>query len=385
MVIFNKSSFLSSFLVYFLWACAPSESAREGAVDWEDIPLEQASGFTLKKSGSTYLAEVLTPYPNARKSFRYLILADEKVTIDTSGFDAVIYLPLEKVVLTSTTQIPHLDVLGVSDFLAGFPNLDLISSETTRQRIDKNEVTDLGNAPTPNIEKILELNPDWIMLSTQGNDLDQLELYRRAGIPAIINGDYLEQTPLGRAEWIKFTGVLVGRLTEATAVYDSISREFAAAAALTSNLPQKDLPTVLSGVLYQDIWYAPGSDSWAAALFETAGGSYIFSDLEGTGSLALSYEYVLDRAQDADYWIGAADFPSIGAVENADHRYKAFSALENRRVFTYTLNKGEKGGLLYFELGYLRPDLVLLDVIKILHPELLPDYELYFYTQIDEK
>jgi iron complex transport system substrate-binding protein len=263
--------------------------------------------------------------------------------------------------------------------------LDLISSETTRQRINKNEVTDLGNAPTPNIEKILELNPDWIMLSTQGTDLDQLELYRRAGIPAIINGDYLEQTPLGRAEWIKFTGVLVGRLTEATAVYDSISRAFAAAASLTPTLPRKDLPTVLSGVLYQDIWYAPGSNSWAAALVEAAGGSYIFSDLEGTGSLALSYEYVLDRAQDADYWIGAADFQSIRAMENADHRYKAFSAVKNQRVFTYTLKKGEKGGLLYFELGYMRPDLVLLDVIKILHPELLPDYELYFYTQVDEK
>lgn len=385
MAVLKKSLYLSLFLPYFLWSCAPPENGYDQTLSWEAIALEEAVGFTVKKLGSNYLLEVVMPFPNAKNSFRYLIVGEDNEFVDTKGFDAIIHLPVDEVILTSTTQIPHLDILGVSEYLAGFPNLDLISSETTRDRIRQEKVTDLGNAPTSNIEKVFELNPDWIMLSTLGNDLDQLEHYRRAGIPAIINGDYVEQTPLGRAEWIKFTGALVGKFDEATVVYDSISTAFAAAEALIQNHVLTEKPTVLSGVLYQDIWFAPGNNSWAAAILEAAGGRYIFREMEGTGSLTLSYEYVLDQAQDADYWIGASDFPSLLAMGNADHRYFAFSALRNQKVFTYTLKKGEKGGLLYFELGYLRPDLVLLDVIKILHPELLPDYEMYFYSQLDEK
>ena len=385
MAIFKKSIYVPFLLLCFLWSCSSSESSYNEAVEWEDIPMKEASGFTLKKSGANYLVEVLAPFPNAENSFLYLILGSENAGIDTTGFDAIIHLPAEKVVLTSTTQIPHLDLLGVSASLAGFPNLDLISSETMRENINEGNVVDLGNAPTSNFEKLMELNPDWIMLSTFGNDLDQLELYHRAGIPAVINGDYVEQTPLGRAEWIKFTGALVGKLDEATVVFDSISNAFGAAETLIQNQKPTKKPTVLSGVLYQDIWYAPGNKSWAAALLEAAGGHYLFSDLEGRGSVTLSYEYVLDQAQGADFWIGAADFPNLHAMAQADQRYLSFAAFRNQKVFTYTLKKGEKGGLVYFELGYVRPDLVLLDLIKILQPDLVPDYELYFYTQLDEK
>ncbi|WP_158860135.1 ABC transporter substrate-binding protein [Lunatibacter salilacus] len=385
MNVFLKSRLIFALSPCLLWTCTPSGNSHEAEIQWEEIDLMHARGFTLKKSGKNFLVEVLAPFPNAENSFRYLVLAEQDPSLDTTEFDAVIHLPLNRVVLTSTTQVPHLDLLGVSDYLSGFPNLDLISSESVRKRINAGEVSDLGSGPTSNLEKVVELDPDLIMLSTLGNDLDQLDLYRRAGIPAVINGDYVEETPLGRAEWIKFSGALMGELDEATVVFDSISSAFEAAGALIQNQELIKKPTVLSGVLYQDIWYAPGNKSWAAALLEAAGGQYIFHDLDGTGSLTLSYEYVLDQAQNADYWIGAADFANLSAMANADQRYLAFDAFRNQQVFTYTHRKGEKGGLLYFELGYVRPDLVLLDLIKILNPDLLPDYELYFYTQMDEK
>lgn len=385
MNVFLKPSLIFALFSGLMWNCTPPGNTPQAGIHWENVDLMQANGFTIKKSGANFLVEVLTPFPNAKDTFRYLILAEGNPSIDTAEFDGVIHLPLDRVVLTSTTQIPHLDLLGVSDYLSGFPNLDLISSETIRKRINAGEVMDLGSGPTSNIEKVVELAPDLIMLSTLGNDLDQLDLYKRAGIPVVINGDYVEETPLGRAEWIKFSGALMGKLDKATVVFDSISSAFAAAEALIINRKLIEKPTVLSGVLYQDIWYAPGNKSWAAALMESAGGQYIFSDLEGTGSLTLSYEYVLDQAKNADYWIGASDFANLSAMAQADQRYLAFDAFRNQNVFTYTHKKGEKGGLLYFELGYVRPDLVLLDLIKILHPEMLPDYELYFYTQVDEK
>ncbi|HCB47875.1 MAG TPA: iron ABC transporter substrate-binding protein, partial [Algoriphagus sp.] len=105
----------------------------------------------------------------------------------------------------------------------------------------------------------------------------------------------------------------------------------------------------------------------------------------GTGSLQLNYEYVLDQALNSDFWIGSADFSNLEEMGSNEPRYRSFAAFQKRNVFTYTGKKGPKGGLEYFELGYMRPDWVLKDIIKILHPELLPDYELYFYTRLDEK
>jgi iron complex transport system substrate-binding protein len=304
--------------------------------------------------------------------------------LDETGFDAVISLPISKVVLTSTTQVPHLDYLGVSDLLMGFPNLDLISSPLTRKLIDAGKVTDLGSGAQANIEKIIELDPDWVMISTLGEDLKNLEILKSAKIPAILNGEYVEQHPLGRAEWIKFTGVLLGKSKEANIVFSQIESDYNQASDLVKELPENK-PKVMAGVMYKDIWYVPGADSWGARLLEVAGGDYLFKDQKGTGSAQLSYEYVLEQAHQADFWLGAADFKTLEEMENADPRYKHFDAFKQGNVYTYTQKKGVTGGLEYFELGYLRPDLILQDLIKILYPDLLPEYSLYFYTKLDEK
>ncbi len=145
------------------------------------------------------------------ETYRYLVL-DSGVQVNSVNYDAVIQLPITQVVLTSTTQVPHLDALGQTDLLVGFPQLDLISSRAARQRIAAGKVQDLGSGPSANPELVLDLQPDWIMISTLGEDLRYLEVFKQAGIPALINGEYVEQNPLGRAEWIKFTGVLLGKL-----------------------------------------------------------------------------------------------------------------------------------------------------------------------------
>ena len=211
-----------------------------------------------------------------------------------------------------------------------------------------------------------------------------LELLKSAEIPAVINGEYVEQHPLGRAEWIKFTGILLGKYEEATLVFDQIAEDYLETEKLATQIPSAARPKVLSGVMYQDIWYAPGSESWGAQILQNAGARYVFEDQKGTGSLQLNYEFVLEKALDSDFWIGSADFSSLSKMGEIEPRYQAIKAYKNGKVFTYTHNRGETGGLEYFELGYMRPDLILKDLIKILHPDLLPDYELYFYNQLNE-
>ena len=345
------------------------------------VPLDFANGFQLYQGEGFWEIEVSQGYAGSSDTYRYLVL-DSGVQVNSSGYDAVVQLPIDEVVLTSTTQVPHLDLLGQTEALVGFPNPDLISSPQTRNWIASGKVQDLGKGPSANPELVLDLQPDWIMISTMGEDLRYLDILKQAGIPALINGEYVEQNPLGRAEWIKFTGVLLGNYTEALAQFEQIKKDYQEAEVLASSLQNKEWPAVLSGVMYQDIWYAPGGESWAAQLLEKAGGSYVFGKEGAAGSLQLKYEVVLDQGTAAPIWIGAADFASLEEMGKIEPRYQAFTAWKTGEVYTYTAKKGATGGLEYFELGYLRPDLILKDLIKILHPELLPGYEPYFYQKL---
>lgn len=375
---FSRTYLYLLVLSIFISSC---EKKPETTLEKTSVPLEFAQGFQLFQGENFWEIHVTQGYTGAEKTYRYLIL-EEGAQVEKTGFDAVVQLPISKVILTSTTQVPHLDMLGETDKLIGFPQTDLISSVATRAQIDGGKVTDLGSGPSANPEMVIDLQPDWIMISTLGEDLRYLDLFAQANVPALINGEYVEQNPLGRAEWIKFTGILLGKYEEAVAQFEKIKNAYQEAEKLASQLPANNRPKVLSGVMYQDIWYAPGAESWGAQILQNAGGDYVFSDQTGSGSLQLNYEFVLDRAAEAEVWIGSADFSDIKTMGSNEPRYRNFQAWKTGQIYTYTAKKGATGGLEYFELGYVRPDLILKDLIKILHPALLPEYELYFYQKL---
>ncbi|MFD2203630.1 ABC transporter substrate-binding protein [Shivajiella indica] len=375
------------FILFFLltlhhFSCKRPHEQNE--LDLEKLPLDFAEGFEVYQGNGYKIIKVIKAFPGTHSPFRYLVKENTDLNLEEIEFDAIVQIPVSRVVMTSTTQIPHLEYLDSEAALIGFPNLELISSQSVRKRIGDGKVTDLGSGPQANFEMIIDLDPDWIMISTLGDDLQNLELFQQSGFPALINGEYMEQHPLGRAEWIKFTGALLGKWDKACAVFDKIRSDYEQATGLIES-QQLSKPSILSGVMYKDIWYVPGADSWGAHLINAAGGNYIFEEQKGTGSAQLSYEYVLEKAQDADFWIGAADFNNLEEMKNTDSRYSHFKAFQLNQVYTYTHKKGETGGVEYFELGYLRPDLILKDLIKIMYPDLLPGYKPYFYTKLDEK
>ncbi|WP_245189525.1 ABC transporter substrate-binding protein [Lunatimonas salinarum] len=370
----------------WLFACDRKEQ-QHATADWQPIPVQFAEGFSIRTSNGAVWIEIHEAFPNATRSYHYLVLPEQAIYTDSispKGFDAVITLPSKQLAFTSTTHIPHLELLDCSELLAGFPNTHLISSQPQRQRIEQGLVKELGKGDLLNIESVLDLSPDWIMVSTLGKDMASLDILSNAGISVILNGDYIEKHPLGVAEWIKVTGALTGQLAEATRQFEKISDAYAQAETLVINSGISVPPKVMSGVMYNDSWYAPGAESWVSVLLDHAGGDYLLNELEGKGSLPLSYEYVLDRAEKADFWIGAADYTSRKALLASDSRYQAFLPFQSGNIYTYTAGKGATGGLLYFELGYARPDLVLRDLIKIIHPELMPEHVLYFYEKLNE-
>ncbi|PRY85317.1 ABC transporter substrate-binding protein [Mongoliibacter ruber] len=377
---FRLKLILFTLLLPSFFSCGEKE--KDDIQDLKEIQLSYSTGFSIFQGDGFKIIEVKKGYPNQKTPIRYWVNEGHDHLPNIGDFEALIPAFPQKIILTSTTQVPHLDYLDLSQNLIGFPNLDLISSEKTRDRIENGMVEDLGSGAQANIERMIDLEPDLVVISTLGEDMRNLEILKKAGIPAVLNGEYVEQHPLGRAEWIKFTGALTGKYEEALAIFEEIEAAYLQAEQLASDIGQK--PTVLSGIMYKDIWYVPGSDSWGARLLEAAGGQYLFEEQKGSGSAQLNFEYVLEKAQDAAFWIGAADHANLQEMKNADPRYAHFSSFQHGNVYTYSQKKGPTGGLEYFELGYLRPDLILKDLIKILHPELMEDYQSYFYQKLDE-
>jgi iron complex transport system substrate-binding protein len=144
----------------------------------------------------------------------------------------------------------------------------------------------------------------------------------------------------------------------------------------------KNKPTVLSGAMHKDVWYMPNGNSPEAQVLKDANTDYLWADTLGSGSLALNFENVLNKAKDADYWLSPSYYTSLDQLEKANPHYAKFDAFNNKKVFSFSMTTGDTGGVLYYELGMMRPDLVLKDIIKICHPELLNDYQPYFFKPL---
>lgn len=272
-------------------------------------------------------------------------------------------------------------MLGVAKTLKGFPNLDYISSPLSRKRIANKEIIDLGQNESLNTELTIELRPEVIISFGVEGENKSLNSVERAGIPVLYNGDWVEKDPLGKAEWIKFFGALYGKEREADSIFNHIKTNYNLLKEQIANIENK--PTVLSGGMFKDIWYLPKGDSWQAKVLEDAGGNYLWSETEGAGSIALSIESVLEKGQQADFWIAPGQYTSYAKLASDNPTYAQFDAFKNKKVYTFAKYKGETGGLLYYELAPNRPDLVLRDLAKILHPEIITE-DFTFFDTLDE-
>ena len=224
---------------------------------------------------------------------------------------------------------------------------------------------------------MLELAPEVVVgFTLDGND-KSLQTIEKTGIPVLINADWRETHPLGKAEWIKFFGALYNKNKQADSIFNTIETNYNLAKKLAQKTKTK--PTVLSGAMYKDIWYMPKGESWAARFIEDANGAYLWKDSKGTGSIALNIESVLENGQKADFWIAPGQFTTKAQLLEFNKVYGVFDAFKNNKIFSFTTKKGATGGVLYYELAPNRPDLVLKDIINILHPTLFKEYQPHFF------
>lgn len=380
-----KKVLLIGLLIFFISCKEKKGASNPKATASNTTEINYASGFSIQKSDSGLtIIKVASPWPNAETTFTYALIPKEKMaemTINTDEYDVIIAVPVERIVVTSTTHIAALEALGVVDKLVGFPDTEYVSSQAARKRIDAKLIEELGNNEAINTEMVLKLNPEIVVgFGVDGQNKAYATL-QRANIPVVYNGDWTEETPLGKAEWIKFFAPFFNKDVEADSIFKGIESSYLKAKELAKTAKKK--PTVLSGALYKDVWYLPGGNSWAAEFFNDAHADYLWAATPETGSLSLSIESVLEKGKTAEFWISPAQFTSYNAMEEANRHYLEFDAFKKRNSYSFAGTTGETGGVWYYELGPQRPDLVLEDLIHILHPELLPNHELFFYKPLD--
>jgi iron complex transport system substrate-binding protein len=372
-----------SFAFLILFACGKkSDSVTSISGDTLVINLKYAEGFKVSQIGNIKLVEVTYPYQGATSGYRYLLIPKNEQVPPHDAKTKVIRVPIETIVCTSTTHIPLLDYLDETDKLVGFPTTDYISSEKMRKRIDGGKVEELGVDKGLNMEKLAMLKPSMVMGYTMTGDYGQYKKMEDLGIGVVMNAEYLEKHPLGRAEWIKYMALFLNKEQLADSVFNAIEKNY------NETLSKVDVtaanrPTVVSGIVYGDAWFLPGGQNYAAKLLKDAGCEYLWEKDPSNGYLELSFEAVYQRAHDADLWIGVATMKSLNDLKNADERYTRFKPFKEKQVYTYDARKGAKGGSEFLELGYLRPDLILQDLVKISHPKVLPEHELFFHKKLD--
>jgi len=208
-----------------------------------------------------------------------------------------------------------------------------------------------------------------------------METIQKAGIPVIYNGDWVEKSPLAKAEWIKFFGALYNKEKEADSIFNQIEKDYLEAKMIAAQATSK--PTILCGAMHKDVWYLPNGTSPEAQFLKDANVNYLWSNTKETGSVALSFEAVFEKAKEAQLWLSPSYYTSYEALEKSNSHYTQFSAFQNKNIYTFSNTTGKTGGVLYYELGTARPDLVLKDMIKICHPELLTDYKTTFFKPLN--
>ncbi len=374
---------LSGFILIFFIGCGEKKKPIPLEQNSSESGIHYATGFSIQKNPDFTEIEVTSAWPEAEKSFTYALVPREKLasmTFPRDVYDAIIATPVQRIVVTSTTHIPSLEALGVLNSVVGFPNTDLISSKEARKLVNDGQIKELGTNENINTEMVLELNPEVVMGFGINDTNKAYSTIQQSGIAVVYNGDWVEQTPLGKAEWIKFFAPFFQREEEADRIFSEIETAYTDAKKMAKQATEK--PTVLTGGLYKDVWYVAGGKSWMAQFLTDANADYIWSESENSGSIGLSLEAVLEKGQKANFWFNPSSHTTYEEVKQTNAHYQQFKAFADRKIYSNAIEKGAKGGLIFYELAPQRPDLVLKDLIHILHPDVLPDYEPYFFKPL---
>ena len=367
------ATFLALSCIHVLVAHADEPLARE---------LDYAKNFTIEEYANYKLLTVSNAYRSASSVYRYALVESGTTLPDDLPRDAVVIrTPVKRVVIMETVYVGYLDALGQLDQICGAASASYINHPKVIQGVESGDIQSIQSGQKLDIERLLLLKPDLILTTNIGEG--QMDVYpqmQRASLPVVLTADYMEHHPLARTEWLKFLAAFFETEDRSNEIFNSIKAQYTGLLEKTKGIDER--PSVFCGAPYSGSWYVPGGDSFIARAIQDAGAHYLWADDPSRGSLPLDTERVFLRAAEADYWIHPSHYRSLSELFNADPRFAKFGAAQISQVFNNTRQVSKNGGNNIWERGIVHPEEVLADLIKIFHPDLLPEHELIYYENL---
>lgn len=361
---------------FWMVACTPSGKQTSSKEALSSDSIQYAQGFTVQRFDTYIMVEVRDPWDSTRLLQRYLLVDRTKSVPGGLPKGTIVKVPVKDIVIYTSVHAAIIDQLHETDKVIGVCEPRYMDTPAIQEGIQAGRIADLGEATSPNIEKMIEIGAELVIASPfQNSSYGPVE---KIGIPIIEGADYMEAFPLGRTEWIRFYGLLFGKEEMADSIFKETEQAYLSLKDLTANIDNR--PTVLSEKKFGSSWYVPSGDSYMAHLIEDAGADYMFKDLPGAGSTPLAFETVFDKAIHADIWFvkyNQSSEMTYNDLRSEYTPYENFDAFKKKRI--YTCNTG---AVPYYEEFPIHPEYLLKDLIWIFHPELVFGYSPRYFREM---
>ena len=362
-----------------LCACSPHRAHPDNLEDFSETlytPTD-ASGFSItgKEGSQSSLITVSNPWQGADSVATHLFItrAGDEAPLAYEG--QVLDGEADRIAVTSSTHVAMLDALGAADRIVAVSGIDYINNPDVQRRRD--DIADIGYEGNFDYEALLASDPDIVLLYGVNGASSMEGKLRELQIPYIYIGDYVEESPLGKAEWMVPIAEIIGEREKGADTYAAIAARYTALKKRVAD-SAVDAPSVMLNVPYGDSWFMPSADSYMARLIRDAGADYIYRKNTGNTSMPIDLEEAYTLASQADFWLNTDRMESLSTLAAKCPKFKDTRALSNGYVYNNTRRANSAGGNDFYESAVVNPDILLRDLAAIFHPELSSDTLVYY-------
>ncbi|MDO4190592.1 MAG: ABC transporter substrate-binding protein [Bacteroidales bacterium] len=373
-----------SFIVttWFLCACSGSKSNDKNEVEAIDsvMTIKHAKGFEVTYHKDYKRVVIKNTFSEQGNLHVYYLVDNQQTPTPTDGEKVTI--PLKSIGITSCTHIGELDRLSLLEKISCLCNPEYIYNQQMKERVEGGLVKNIGDALNINIECLLAAKPSMLMMTIYNLQDENIKRITEAGIPVLFNNEWMEEDPLGRAEWIKMIATFFNEENNASLIFDQIEKNYDEIKETVNIVGHK--PTVMIGNNFKGTWYMSGGQCYMAQLIKDAGGDYQFANDTSSGSLPLSFEMVLKNFKHTDCWVNAP-VTSIKELIEMDERHNLFNPVAIGEVYAF-LGKTLPNSMANdcWESGVVNPDIMLKDFVWAFHPEIVPNHTPYYIIKLKQ-
>lgn len=372
-----NSILLLLFIACFLSCSNQSKKRTDELTSNDSLSVKYSNGFSIHYFKGYTQVTVNNPWIKGTTYARYYLVRNTTTQVPNDGTKVMI--PLKSMVSASVTHYEFLNLLGELNTVTGICQANIVYNPVILKGIQNGKIIDLGDAFHINLEKVLQLHPSALMMSGYNQNDPNAQRISQAGVPVIYNNEWMETTPLGRAEWIQFVAVFYNKEQLADSLFRVIENRYNDIKQKAANV--KDKPNIMIGSNFRGTWYMPAGRSFMGQLFADAGTRYCYSRDTTTGSLPLNVETVLKNFSQTDVWLNC-NYASLNDLLKADPKHRLFDPVKKKQVYNFNKRMLASGANDFWESAIARPDLILADVIAILHPDILPNYQLFYAEKL---